>query len=89
VKTWQRIVIGSFYTMLLISLALWFWVTGTVCGEPAQLEIATHHIIPYNCHGRTVFITPFENAVLHWLIPIFFMLMIALKYLRDRWHKQA
>ena len=30
----------------------------------------TQHVIPYNCHGMTVFISHLENAMLHWLIPL-------------------
>ena len=30
----------------------------------------TQHVIAYNCHGMTVFISHLENAMLHWLIPV-------------------
>ena len=30
----------------------------------------TQHVIRYNCHGMTVFISHLENAMLHWLIPL-------------------
>ena len=30
----------------------------------------TQHVIAFNCHGMTVFISPFENALHHWLIPV-------------------
>ena len=30
----------------------------------------TQHVIAYNCHGMTVFISHLENAMLHWLIPL-------------------
>jgi hypothetical protein len=30
----------------------------------------TQHVIPYSCHGMTVYISPFENALRDWLIPI-------------------
>ena len=30
----------------------------------------TQHVIPYNYHGMTVFISPLEDAMRDWLIPI-------------------
>ena len=30
----------------------------------------TQHVIAYSCHGMTVYISPLENAMLHWLIPV-------------------
>ena len=30
----------------------------------------TQQVIALSCHGMTVFISPFENALRHWLIPV-------------------
>lgn len=30
----------------------------------------TQHVIAYNCHGMTVFVTPVENALHYLLIPV-------------------
>ena len=29
------------------------------------------HVIAYTCHGMTVFISPLDDALRHWLIPVF------------------
>ena len=86
-KNWQRFVLGAFFTLLAANLVAWFWVLGKLCVEPAQFDAATAHIVAYNCHGRTVFITPLDNGLRQWLVPVQALLMVGYKLLRDRWQK--
>jgi hypothetical protein len=52
------------------SLGAWFILLSTICTNPRTPMPETQHVIAYNCHGMTVFITHLENAMLHWLIPV-------------------
>jgi len=36
----------------------------------------TQHVIPYNCHGMTVYISNVEDWLLHWLFPVFMLLSL-------------
>lgn len=40
------------------------------CCNPRTSTPETQHVIAFNCHGMAVFISPFENALRHWLIPV-------------------
>src|SRR5260370_14603664 len=52
------------------SLEAWFILLSTICTNPRTPMPETQHVVGYNCHGMTVFITHLENAMLHWLIPV-------------------
>jgi hypothetical protein len=36
----------------------------------------TQHVIPYNCHGMTVYISAIQDSLLHWLFPVFMFLSL-------------
>src|SRR5262245_18589276 len=47
----------------------WFVLLSTICSSP-RAPIPQQHVIPYNCHGMTVFLSPLQDAMLHWLGPV-------------------
>jgi hypothetical protein len=59
-----------FVACTLAGLGAWFTLLSTICSNPRAPMPETQHVIAYNCHGMTVFITPLANAMLHWLIPV-------------------
>jgi hypothetical protein len=48
-----------------ICLGLWIFLLSTICSSP----LAPGHIISYNCHGTSVFISRTQNILLFGLIP--------------------
>src|SRR5436309_13296258 len=65
-----KLLLGFFLTCTLASLAAWGILLTTICSNPRTPMPETQHVIAYNCHGMTVFISPVENAMRHWLIPV-------------------
>ncbi|HXC37700.1 MAG TPA: hypothetical protein VN667_02045 [Burkholderiales bacterium] len=65
-----KLLLAFFATGMVGSLVAWGYLLTTLCGKPRIPAAATGNVIPYNCHGTTVFITDFDNAALHWLIPL-------------------
>jgi hypothetical protein len=66
----SKLLLAFFVTCTLAILAAWAILLTTLCSNPRTPMPETQHIIPYNCHGMTVFISPLEHAMLHWLIPL-------------------
>ena len=66
---WQ-LLLAFFVACTLVSLAAWFILLSTICSNPRTPMPATQHVIAYSCHGMIVFISPLENAMLDWLIPV-------------------
>jgi hypothetical protein len=56
---------GCVYTCF----ALWIYITSTVCSSPSAPDVASGHVIAYNCHGSIIFITRTQDILLKWLIP--------------------
>jgi len=65
-----KLLLAFFVACTLASLVAWFILLSTICSNPRTPMPETQHIVTYNCHGMTVFISPLESAMLHWLIPI-------------------
>jgi len=85
-KIWQRAVLGVFLVVAGINLAFWFWVTDRTCaGDNLTIDVPSHRVHPTNCHGTIHYLTPFENTLLHWLIPGQLVLLIGLSTLKRRW----
>jgi hypothetical protein len=59
-----------FLACTLACVVAWFILLSTICSNPRTPVPQTQHVIPYNCHGMKVFISPSEDAMLHWLIPM-------------------
>ena len=68
--TW-KIIKKILTACLAVIMGMWWLVLGTVCSEPAEPSVTSHHVIPFNCHGTVVFITPLRSALLTWLMPMF------------------
>jgi hypothetical protein len=85
VKIWQKIVLGTLFLLAFAGVCLWVWVGNQVCRDPAQLDAVTQHIIPNNCHGKIVYITPFERNVLQWLVPLQMSVLVLTSFLKKRW----
>ena len=64
-----KLVFGFFAACALATLAAWAYLLSTLCSNPRAP--ADQHVVPYNCHGMTVFISPLDETMLHWLIPVF------------------
>ena len=60
----------------LISLGAWAVLAATICSNPRAPVPETEHVLPYNCHGMTVFISETQALLLHWLFPIFALLSL-------------
>jgi hypothetical protein len=65
-----KVLLGFFVVCALASVTAWGILLTTFCSHPRTRVPETQHVIAYNCHGMTVFITPLENALRHWLIPV-------------------
>jgi hypothetical protein len=48
----------------------------TICSNPRSPAPETQQLIPYACHGMTVFISGIQSSLLHWLFPIFALLSL-------------
>ena len=71
--------------MACLFVGAWWILLGTLCQAPSAPVAATGNVIQYNCHGSVVFITPFQNRLLHWLIPALFVVgYFALLLIRRR-----
>jgi hypothetical protein len=58
------------FACVVACLVAWFILLSTLCSNPRTPVPQTQHVIPYNCHGMKVFISPLDDAMLHWLGPI-------------------
>jgi hypothetical protein len=65
-----KLLLALFVACTFASLAAWAILLTRICSNPRTPMPETQHVIAYNCHGMTVFISHLENALLHWLIPI-------------------
>lgn len=57
------------------SMAAWFYLMTTICSNPRAPVPETQHVIPYNCHGMKVFLSPWQDLLLHWLTPVGMLFM--------------
>lgn len=65
-----KVLLAFFVACTLASVGAWGFLLTTICSNPRKPIPETQHIIAYSCHGMTVFISPLENALLHWLVPV-------------------
>jgi len=54
----------------LIPFVAWASLLTTICSNPRKPDLLSKQVNPYSCHGMTVFISDFQDALLHWIIPI-------------------
>src|SRR5512140_2697360 len=64
------LLLAFFCACVLACVVAWFILLSTICSNPRTPVPAAQHVIPYNCHGMKVFISPLQDAMLHWLVPI-------------------
>ncbi len=70
IKLLSKFLLAFFVACTLATLAAWAILLTTIGSNPRTPMPETQHVVPYNCHGMTVFISHFEEAMLHWLIPL-------------------
>ena len=49
-----------------VFVAGWFLLTGLIISSPSQPNATTGQTVPYNNHGKFLYITPLEDALLHY-----------------------
>src|SRR5207249_8174267 len=62
--------LAFFFACAVACVVAWFILLSTICSNPRTPVPQTQHVIPYNCHGMKVFISPSQDARLHWLVPV-------------------
>src|SRR2546423_2695845 len=67
VPTLWKVLFGLILACLLACVVIWFVLLTNICSNPREPNAATQNAIPYGCHGMTVYITPLERDLLHWL----------------------
>ena len=72
----RKLALALLVACSLFVLSAWAVVAATICSNPRSPEPETQQIIPYNCHGMTVFISGIQDSLLHWLFPIFALLSL-------------
>lgn len=65
-----KLLLALFVACSLASVVAWFILLSTICTNPRSPVPATQHVVPYNCHGMTVFISYLQDTMLHWLLPV-------------------
>jgi Na+-transporting methylmalonyl-CoA/oxaloacetate decarboxylase gamma subunit len=65
-----KLLLAVFLACTFASLLGWAVLLTKLCSNPRQPVPETQQMIAYNCHGMTVFMSPFEDALRHWLIPL-------------------
>ena len=61
----------------IILLGAWAFVAATICTNPRTPVPQTQQVIPYNCHGMTVYLSSTQNLLLYWLFPVFALFSLA------------
>lgn len=67
----RKLLLAFLVACALVSLGAWAVLAATICSNPRAPIPETQHVIAYNCHGMTVFISYLQNSMLHWLFPAF------------------
>ena len=70
------LLLAFFFACVVACLVAWFILLSTICSNPRTPVPAAQHVIPYNCHGMKVFISPLQDAMLHWLVPSGFLFIL-------------
>jgi hypothetical protein len=66
---WKAVTI-VFIVCGLGSLLAWGVLLTSFCSNPQVPVLREQRDNAYNCHGATVYISPLESELRHWLIPI-------------------
>ena len=65
-----KLLFALFAACTLASLIGWSVLLTSFCSHPRKALPETQQVIVYNCHGMTVFISPLQEALRQWLIPL-------------------
>jgi hypothetical protein len=76
-----KVVLGG-VGMLLV--AAWFWVSSATSGAPTVPRPETGNVVPFNNHGKTVYVTQFEDRFVVWC-PAAIALVILAGALSKKW----
>lgn len=66
---WKAL-LALFVACALASLVAWGVLLTAICSSTRSPAPESQHFIPYSCHGMTVFMSPLQDAMRQWLIPI-------------------
>ncbi len=69
-RRFWKLLFVFFVACTLSSFMAWSVVLTRACANPRKPLPETQQVIPYNCHGMTVFLSPLEDALRHWLLPV-------------------
>ena len=58
------------FACVVACLVAWFILLSTICSSPRAPVPQTQQVIPYNCHGMKVFLSPLQDGMLNWLGPV-------------------
>jgi hypothetical protein len=72
-----KVLLALFVACTLGSLVAWGVLLTSFCASNPRTPVTeTQHVIAYSCHGMTVFISPLQDAMRDWLIPIGMLFMV-------------
>ena len=72
----RKLLLAFLVACSLLTLSAWAVLAATICSNPRAPVAETQHVIPYNCHGMTVYISDVQDWLLHWLFPVFMLLSL-------------
>lgn len=64
------VLLGFFSACMLACVVTWGVLLTTICENPRKPVPETQHVIAYNCHGMTVYMSPLQDAMRTWLTPL-------------------
>lgn len=65
-------------------LLSWWQLTDSICTSPVEVNANTNNVVPYNCHGKTTFITPLQERGRLFIPGFGLLLVLSAYYLRKR-----
>jgi hypothetical protein len=74
-RIWKAL-LAVFVTCALASLVAWGVLLTAICSSGRNPVPKAQHGIPYNCHGMTVFMSPLQDALRQWLLPIGWLFIV-------------
>ncbi len=80
----RRVARIALWVLAAIAVAVWWFLLGGLCDASIKSVIATNNVVPYNCHGKTVFITELQDTVRLWLPCVWILIVLGLHLLKER-----
>jgi hypothetical protein len=68
----------------LIGVGGWILVLACAVASPATPDPATGHVIPFNNHGRILYVTPLVHYLVFWYVPVLIAFGAAVKFAAGR-----